>query len=316
MKVFTLTFLLLGGVAALSLAQQPAPASVAPYRLQKGDTIEVRVLNLPELTQTAVVRPDGAVSFQLAGDVPAAGMTTLDLGATLKAVYARQYRNPEVSVSVLTFANQTVYVGGEVAQPAALPLVGSLTLTGAIFRAGGFKDTALPESVQLVRDGADPKAPKTFNVQAILKQEAPDIALQPGDVVFVAKSTVNIYVGGEVAQPGLQIVQGKMTLLSAVIKAGGPLKSAATKDIILVRNSGEPGKPSISSVSLQAALKDPGADVALQPFDVVYIPKKTIAKVDQFVDEYLRQTLPFQSSGGFNYLLNATAITPAATTAK
>jgi polysaccharide export outer membrane protein len=120
------------GIIVAALGAQQVPAS---YRLQKGDTVEVRVFNLPELTQAAVVRPDGIVSFQLVGEIGAAGMTTEELAKALTDIYAKRFRQPEVSVSILSFANQTVYVGGEVNQPAALPLAGSLTLTAAIFRA-------------------------------------------------------------------------------------------------------------------------------------------------------------------------------------
>jgi protein involved in polysaccharide export with SLBB domain len=294
---------------AAGLAAQSAPGPVpVSYHLQKGDTVEVRVYNLPELTQTAVVRPDGVISFQLVGQINAAGMTTEELAKGLTDIYAKRFRQPEVSVSVLSFANQTVYIGGEVNQPAALPLVGNLTLTAAIFRSGGFKDTALQESVELLR-AADGGQRQVVNVEAILRSGAPDIDLKPGDIVFVPKSTINIYVGGEVAQPGLQTVQGKQTLLSAVIKAGGPTRAAAVKSIILVRDSGQPGKPAISIVSLEGALHDPAADVPLKPFDVIYIPKTAIAKIDQFVDSYLRQTIPMTLNGGFSYLLNAEVLT-------
>jgi polysaccharide export outer membrane protein len=299
---------LLGSIAA-ALAAQSAPGPVpSSYRLQKGDTVEVRVYNLPELTQAAAVRPDGVISFQLGGEISAAGMTTEDLAKALTEIYAKRFRQPEVSVSILSFANQTVYVGGEVNQPAALPLVGNLTLTAAIFRSGGFKDTALQETVELIR-AADGGQRQVVNVEAILRSGAPDIDLKPGDIVFVPKSTINIYVGGEVAQPGLQTVQGKQTLLSAVIKAGGPTRAAAVKSIILVRDSGQPGKPTISTVSLEGALRDPAADVPLKPFDVIYIPKTAIAKIDQFVDSYLRQTIPMTLNGGFSYLLNAEVLT-------
>jgi protein involved in polysaccharide export with SLBB domain len=299
---------LLGSIVAALGAPQVRGSVPASYRLQKGDTVEVRVFNLPELTQAAVVRPDGVVSFQLVGEINAAGMTTDDLTKVLTDIYAKRFRQPEVSVSILSFANQTVYVGGEVNQPAALPLAGTLTLTAAIFRSGGFKDSAQQETVELIR-AADGGQRQVVNVQAILRSGAPDIELKPGDIVFVPQSTINIYVGGEVAQPGLQTVQGKQTLLSAVIKAGGPTRAAAIRSIILVRDSGEPGKPAISTVSLEGALHDPAADVPLKPFDVVYIPKTAIAKIDQFVDSYLRQTIPMTLSGGFSYLLNAEVLT-------
>ena len=36
--------------------------------------------------------------------------------------------------------------------------------------------------------------------------------------------------------------------------------------------------------------------MALQPFDVVFVPTSPIARVDRFVDQYIRQVLPAQPS--------------------
>jgi hypothetical protein len=44
-------------------------------------------------------------------------------------------------------------------------------------------------------------------------------------------------------------------------------------------------------------------DVVLQPFDVVFVPKSTIAKMDQFVDQYMRQLLPISVNFGFSYIV-------------
>jgi polysaccharide export outer membrane protein len=204
----------------------PAPApTTAPYVLQAGDEVEIKAYQTSELDAVARIRPDGQVSLILLGDVTAAGLTPTALDAVLATAYSKYYRTPQITVSVRSFANQSVYIGGEVGQPALLPLTGQMTALQAVVRAGGFRDSAKMESVILLRKGAD---------------------------------------GAAVA-----------TRLN--------LKDALNK-----------GRP----------------DVSLEPFDVVYVPKKFIAKADQFVKEYIRDLLPLSTNANFTYILPRGVINP------
>jgi polysaccharide biosynthesis/export protein len=289
-------------------AQQAPSAPLADaYRLQRGDAIEIRVFDIPELTQATVVRPDGQISAILAGNIAAAGMTTSELAQRLALDYGKRFKNPDVSVAVVSFSNQTAYVGGEVTTPGAVSLGGGLSMTAAIFRSGGLKDTSRPDAVVLLRpDQSGTTVQREISVDSILNGTTPDIPLQPGDIIFVPKSTINVYVGGEVTQPGLQTVQGRMTLLGAVLKAGGPLRTGSIKHVILVRDTD--GKPSATRYNLDAVLRDATGDMPLRPYDIVFVPKSAIAKVDDFVDDYIRKVIPISLSGGFSYLLNASVI--------
>jgi polysaccharide biosynthesis/export protein len=58
---------------------EPAPSSysanLAPYRIQVGDVLEVRLLLNPELNEEVTVRPDGHISTTAASDALAYGRT-------------------------------------------------------------------------------------------------------------------------------------------------------------------------------------------------------------------------------------------------
>jgi len=41
----------------------------------------------------------------------------------------------------------------------------------------------------------------------------------------------------------------------------------------------------------------PEADIPLGPMDVVYVPRSMIADVNVFVEQYIRNNIPFQSLG-------------------
>src|SRR5205823_922525 len=100
-------------------AAVPVAVAQGEYVLQRGDDVEIRAYNQPELDSTLRIRPDGKVSLLLLNDVQAAGLTPAQLSQFLTEAFSKHFRRPRITVIVKSFAAQTVYVGGEVAQPAA-----------------------------------------------------------------------------------------------------------------------------------------------------------------------------------------------------
>jgi protein involved in polysaccharide export with SLBB domain len=176
---------------------EPQPAEALHYVLQRGDEIELRVLNLPELEGTTLVRPDGMISVALLDDVEAAGLTPDYLAAILTESWSPQFRDPQVTVVVRVFASHNVYVGGEVGKPGLIPLRNRLSSIKAVFDAGGFKDTAQLTNVILLRNAGGKREIFNLNAKEILAGEAPDMRLHAYDVIFVPKSKiarVNLFV--------------------------------------------------------------------------------------------------------------------------
>jgi protein involved in polysaccharide export with SLBB domain len=128
-------------------------------------------------------------------------------------------------------------------------------------------------------------------------------------VIVRSFAAEKVYVAGEVLQPGVLPVSGDVTILGAVMQAGGFRPTARKDSILLLRNDGRGGK-SVHLVNLKRLLSKGGSDLKLQPFDLVYVPQSRIAKVDQFVDQYVRQVLPGTLTGGFTYLFGSTVFLP------
>ncbi len=110
------------------------------------------------------------------------------------------------------------------------------------------------------------------------------------------------YVAGEVPRPGTISLGTSMTVMAAISEVGGILPRGNRQKVILIRKmpDGKPGRKEIQLfVGKQPA---PDALLALQPFDVILVPETKIARVDRWVDQFLRQTLPFNLAAGFTYL--------------
>ncbi len=116
---------------------------------------------------------------------------------------------------------------------------------------------------------------------------------------------LKVYVGGEVNVPGVIPLSGHLTALQAIFHAGGFKNTAELQSIIILRNQ-EMQKPLFITLNLKEDLADhvQQNDMLLKPYDIVFVPKTTIAKLNQFVDQYIEKLIPISKTFGFSYVYN------------
>jgi polysaccharide biosynthesis/export protein len=114
-----------------------------------------------------------------------------------------------------------------------------------------------------------------------------------------------VYVIGEVNSPGEIVVNGPITALQAVSRAGGYKLGAQSGESVLIRHDGTAGKPTPYSINLAAAAdgRKPGADAQLQPYDILYVPRDRMANVSLIL-ERIRNAVPFSVWYGVNRVNN------------
>lgn len=105
------------------------------------------------------------------------------------------------------------------------------------------------------------------------------------------------FVGGEVSKPGVYTLQGRIGILEAIIMANGngSPDTARMNQIVLIRRNKD-GQPMMRTVDLTNFIRGSVNDVPLQPSDIVFVPKSTIAELNQFMDQFVTRMLPFQRS--------------------
>ncbi len=139
-----------------------------------------------------------------------------------------------------------------------------------------------------------------FHVGEILAGLKVDPELAPGDVVYVPKAELKVYVAGEVATPGLLTMHPAATALTAVMQSGGFTSSASRDSAFLLRDNKE-GGALIIPLALDKGLEGMST-LRLEPYDIIFVPKSGIAKVNQAIDQYVRKMLPFSLDLGFTYI--------------
>jgi protein involved in polysaccharide export with SLBB domain len=111
-----------------------------------------------------------------------------------------------------------------------------------------------------------------------------------------------VYVDGEVQKAGFVPLAPNMTVMEAVTMAGGLKNSARTNEIVVIRREPQ-GKPQVFTLDLGEVVDGTniGQDLALEPLDVVFVPKSPIGNVNMWLNQYLWQNIPVTLGAGAGY---------------
>jgi polysaccharide export outer membrane protein len=250
--------------------------SDAGYAIGPGDVLVISVWGDEDLTREVVVSPEGTVTFPLIGEVRAAGQSSEDIGEVIAERLADGYLiDPRVGVVVKEYRSQKVYVLGEVVRPGTYQLDSRASVLEIISEAGGLADNA-GDVAQIIRGGKDwskdqPLWPNQVGVGQVIEVDlrgllsgevdSASLQLQHGDTLFVRKGEV-FFIYGEVGQPGKYRWEKNLTVLKAVIIAGGFTDIASQRRIKIRREDPEGG----SKIRVKL-------DTPVEPGDTVIVPE-------------------------------------------
>lgn len=165
-----------------------AKQQASEYRISAGDILEISTWKEAELTRKEViVRVDGRLSFPLLGDIPAAGMTPIELTETIQKGLKEYISNPVVTVTLTGAGSQKIYILGEVLKTGEYPLTKNLTVLQAFALAGGFTQWAAKDEIILMRKEGSREKIYKINYKDIVKGKEVDtnIMLQANDTIVV-----------------------------------------------------------------------------------------------------------------------------------
>jgi polysaccharide biosynthesis/export protein len=156
------------------------------YVIAAEDTLHVSVWREPELTATVPVRSDGKISLPLVNDVQAAGLTPMELAASLTQKLKKFVDDPRVTVIVSQMSHPKIYVLGEVLRHGPMPLLPGMTVL-QVLATSGLTPFANTKKIYVLRsiNGAEEKLP--VNYKQLLKGAgmSQNITLAAGDTVVV-----------------------------------------------------------------------------------------------------------------------------------
>ena len=237
--------------AATTVATPVAPAATTPapagatgdYTIGIDDVLHVIVWDNKELEQDVIVRPDGKISYPLAGEIHVQGLTVPKLTEILKERLGASVKNPNVSVMVKEIRSFRVYFVGKVAKAGVYPIKAGTPLLQALTLAGGTSDGADLPSAYIIR--GETKIPVDLrrliqdgDLSRNLKLETEDTIVVPEIVIGSNPQEIldrRIYLLGKVVKPGVYTLKQETPLLHALFLAGGLAEGADMASAFVMR---------------------------------------------------------------------------------
>ncbi|MFT4248546.1 MAG: polysaccharide biosynthesis/export family protein [Pseudomonas sp.] len=274
------------------------------YRIGRGDVLNVTVWDHPELTVPAgsqqsanlagrLVQADGTLFYPYIGKVQAEGKTPMQLRDEISQRLTKYIESPQVDVSILTYANQRIWITGATATPVTVSLgTAPLTLGDALSQAGINSTQGDLSGIKLTRDGIT----YTIDLERIAQQSAGrQIYLKPGDNIYVPYlDRKEVFVVGEVTLPGAYSFRtGDISLSQALGRARGLAQTTSNGNAVYVIRGSHDLQQEPSTI-YQLEARSPAAFAVasqfhLQPGDVVFVGAAGVTRWSRFVN----QLLPF-----------------------
>ncbi|MEP6636622.1 MAG: polysaccharide biosynthesis/export family protein [Acidobacteriota bacterium] len=234
------------------------------YKIGVGDVLDIRLLNSSSNRSTLYTVIDGGIiDFPVTGGpIAVTGLTTKEIQARITSELKRLAMDgrTQVSVGVREYASHTVIVAGLVSSPGARIL----------------RREAVPLYVLLAEVQPHPDAARA----AVMRLGAPirvldlsdstslNFLVRPSDVINLTSRPQDFYfIGGHINYPGQKPFQPGITLMQAILAAGG---FARNNEVDLSREGSE-GRLLTTKIDLKEIKSGKIQDPKLQPGDRIEI---------------------------------------------
>lgn len=213
-------------------------ATPANYRLGAGDNVIIDVWGASQETFRCEISPDGAVTIEGVGPILVGGLTVAEATARLRNQLGRYYADCEVSLSLGETRSIVVQVMGEVQMPGTYTLSGLSSAFNALYAAGGISDVGTLRDIKIYREG---RCVGHLDVYDYMEHGNTDsgVHLQDNDVIIVGPYDCLVAVRGKVKRPMFYEMKSTESVKRVLQFAGGFSGDAYTKNVRLIRKSGE-----------------------------------------------------------------------------
>lgn len=184
--VFVLVACLFASSSLLAATPQTS-LDMPAYKIGPGDVLNISVWKEEGLQQEVLIRPDGGMSFPLAGDLQAGGKSVAELSALLVDKIKRYIPDPVVTVAIRQIQNNKIFVVGKVNRPGEYVATHYVDVMQALAMSGGLNAYASSNNIKILRrvNGKVQSMPFEYGDVSNGESLEQNIILQSGDVVVV-----------------------------------------------------------------------------------------------------------------------------------
>lgn len=251
-------------------------AGSADYQVGSNDVFDVTVFGQEDLSRSVQVNEDGSISLGLLNAVYVDGLTAKQIEDKLELLYKEYLKNPQVFVTIKEYKSQVIGIFGGVRSPGQHRLTGPSKVLDVLSGAGGTSETGGEKAV-LLRKKKDAEGNPDFesipiDLHKLLAEgdTAQNHVVRGGDIVYVPRAD-EVYVLGEVKNPGAVKFEAGLTLTQAISKVSGFTRTASKRGVQVVRVENDKKVQTDYNVGRIESGKD--KDPVLQARDLVVVPE-------------------------------------------
>lgn len=259
--------------------------------LGPGDVLNISLYGEPDTTHPEVlIGPDGRLNFLEAQNVMAQGLTVDELRTNLNNELGKYRREPAVVISPVAYRSKRYFMMGRVVQRGVYMLDRPMTVVEAVARAKGFEtglsgrntlELADFERCFLMRHGQ--RIPLNFEDLFVRGDLSQNINVEPDDYFYFPPATIKqIYVLGEVRNPGVVPYTQNISIISALAQRGGFTDVAYKTHVLVLRGSFSHPKGFI--VDTEDIVYGRARNFSLEPNDIIYVSGRPFLRVEQLAD--------------------------------
>ncbi len=213
-----------------NLRNHPTSAARAPvaddYVLGAGDQLLIRLWGSTSGETQVSLDRNGEISIPKLGTLKLAGVKASQAEGVVKSLFARHYKDFEISVTLGKLRKITVYVVGQSRFPGSYSLASQSTLTSGLFASGGPNGNGSIRRVQLKRQGA---VVSEFDLYNFLSKgdKTADVKLHDGDVIYFPRAAGYMAFIGKVNTPGVYEIKDATETVGDFLSLAGGLPVVA-----------------------------------------------------------------------------------------
>lgn len=265
------------------LSKYPEAATGSPFvTVGPHDILDIIVYEEQDLSRQNVhISADGFISFPLIGRIQVEGLTTSEIEKLIsdKLSEGKFLLDAHVSVTIREFKSKKFIVLGSIRSPGTYPLQAKERILDVISRAGGIDTDQSGKSVMVIRTlkygtNREEKIVIRVDLNELMRGDpVSNMLIFDKDVIYIPKAE-NYYIIGQVKNPGSFPYTGReLTVVEAIIKAGGFTPIAARNRTRIIRV--EDGIEKIYEIRVDEITEEGKRvhDIQIKPGDVIVVPE-------------------------------------------
>ena len=268
---------------------------ITEYFIGPGDVLSVYVPGMVERSARVSlgsesggfrVNTDGTIFLPHVGRVDVAGLSVTKLQEKLVGIFKAYIKNPVLTVEIVEFKSQPLYLLGQFNQPGLVYLDRPTELLRGLALGNGLNSGANMRGARLVRN----ESIQPVDIFELLHRNdlSQNIQLRPGDTIYVpGNEAQRVFVFGAVGKSGMvPMTNGRLDLVQALgfAQIG---KVPYNHEHVRIIRSLSPTKGQLMVVDLSNVVNGMTLPMSLMDGDIIFVPKTRMGGWNEAIGEIL-----------------------------